>query len=321
MVRRQRERVKSLRRIRRFHRKNRKGKRGREQGEINYWQSYSDLMAAMVLVFALIIAFTIYRAKEDYENIGREAEEKEVMLLKQGEELERLTGRLEELEEELVCLRQQETKTDKLLEEKMALEEQNDRLIKQKEELEEKLRELEERAEKAYAVRRDIVEELEEEFSGSVDIDPASGTVSFDSKVLFAYNNSWLSDAGKKTLDDFFPAYFSVILRNYDSISEVIIEGHCDDRGDYSYNMELSQARAFAVMNYCIGDEKRRGKEVNYDMFSESDLKKIREIVTVNGRSYYELIYKENGEVDEDASRRVEIKFRLEAENLLLGDE
>lgn len=316
--------MKSLRRIRRFHRKNRKGKRGREQGEINYWQSYSDLMAAMVLVFALIIAFTIYRAKEDYENIGREAEEKEVMLLKQGEELERLTGRLEELEEELVCLRQQETKTDKLLEEKMALEEQNDRLIKQKEELEEKLRELEDKVEKVYVVRRDIVEELEEleeEFSGSVDIDPASGTVSFKSNVLFAHNDSWLSDDGKKTLDDFFPAYFSVILRNYDSISEVIIEGHCDDSGKYTYNMELSQARAFEVMNYCIGDEKRRGNEVNYDMFSESDLKKIREIVTVNGRSYYGLIYKENGEVDEDASRRVEIKFRLEAENLLLGDE
>ncbi len=156
MVRRQRERVKSLRRIRRLHRKNRKGKRGREQGEINYWQSYSDLMAAMVLVFALIIAFTIYRAKEDYENIGREAEEKEVMLLKQGEELERLTGRLEELEEELVCLRQQETKTDKLLEEKMALEEQNDRLIKQKEELEEKLRAIGEICGKVFVGKKSV---------------------------------------------------------------------------------------------------------------------------------------------------------------------
>ena len=118
--------MKSLRRIRRFHRKN---KNGKEPGEINYWQSYSDLMAAMVLVFALIIGFTIYRAKEDYENIGREAKEKDWILLKQGQELDRLTGRLKEMEKKMAYAQQEEAETDELLQEYRALAEQNDSLM------------------------------------------------------------------------------------------------------------------------------------------------------------------------------------------------
>ena len=313
--------MKNLRRIRRFHRKNKKGK---EPGEINYWQSYSDLMAAMVLVFALIIGFTIYRAKEDYENIGREAKEKDWILLKQGQELDRLTGRLKEMEKKMADAQQEEAETDEFLQEYRALAEQNDSLMKQNEELSDSLRELEEKTERVYAIRRDIVEELEEEFSDSdleVDIDPESGTVCLDSNILFAYDDFRLSNVGKETLDNFFPAYFSVILRNYDSVSEVIIEGHADDRGDYSYNMNLSQARAFAVMNYCIGDEVIDGVGVNDEMFSEDELRVIREIVTVNGRSYYDLIYDDGGNADADASRRVEIKFRLRAENVLLNGE
>ena len=34
-------------------------------------------------------------------------------------------------------------------------------------------------------------------------------------------------------------------------------------------------------------------------------------MITATGRSYANLIYKENGEVDQNASRRVVFKFRL----------
>ena len=37
----------------------------------------------------------------------------------------------------------------------------------------------------------------------------------------------------------------------------------------------------------------------------------LRKMITATGRSYANLIYKENGEVDQNASRRVVFKFRL----------
>ena len=37
----------------------------------------------------------------------------------------------------------------------------------------------------------------------------------------------------------------------------------------------------------------------------------LRKMITATGRSYANLIYKEKGEVDQNASRRVVFKFRL----------
>ena len=37
----------------------------------------------------------------------------------------------------------------------------------------------------------------------------------------------------------------------------------------------------------------------------------LRKMITATGRSYANLIYKENGKVDQNASRRVVFKFRL----------
>lgn len=70
----------------------------------------------------------------------------------------------------------------------------------------------------------------------------------------------------------------------------------------------MSQKRAFAVSEYCLGDSK---------MFSGKKLETVREMVTANGRSYYELKRNANGKVDANASRRVEIKFRLTEEEMI----
>lgn len=227
-----------------------------------FWQSYSDMMAALLLIFVLIISFTIIQAKATYE-------EKERELLKQSE-----------------------------------------RIVK----YQEKVKKQQGQLDAIVGVRKQIIQKLNKEFSHSklnISIDSETGSICFDSSVLFDYNKYKLKNSGIKFLNQFFPKYFDVILskdlKRY--ISEVIIEGHTDDQGSYLYNLDLSQKRAFAVAEYCLGDKN--------NMFSNKKLEAVREIVTANGRSYYELKYNSKGKVDAEASRRVEVKFRLTEEEMI----
>ena len=82
------------------------------------------------------------------------------------------------------------------------------------------------------------------------------------------------------TINQFLPKYCSVLLRDdyREYVSEIIIEGHTDTNGSYIYNLELSQQRAFSVAKYCLT---------------------------------------ESNAVDMAASRRVEIKFRLQDEEMI----
>jgi chemotaxis protein MotB len=85
-----------------------------------------------------------------------------------------------------------------------------------------------------------------------------------------------------------------------DSIAEVVVEGHTDDKGDYMYNLDLSQRRAFSVVKYILSDE-----------FGDFPYKnQVTKNITANGRSESQLkIVK--GKVDRAQSRRVEFEFRL----------
>ena len=94
-----------------------------------------------------------------------------------------------------------------------------------------------------------------------------------------------------------------------DYVSEIIIEGHTDTDGDYLTNLEISQQRALAVASYCLEDE---GGVIDEDV-----VETLRDIVTANGRSYSNPIYNDDGTINMDASRRVEIKFRLKEEEMV----
>ena len=62
-----------------MHRK--KGKN--ESEEVTYWLSYSDMMAALLLVFVLIISFTMLQAKSQYEAKEKELQEQKELLSEQ----------------------------------------------------------------------------------------------------------------------------------------------------------------------------------------------------------------------------------------------
>ena len=113
------------------------------------------------------------------------------------------------------------------------------------------------------------------------------------------------------TINQFLPKYCSVLLsddyREY--VSEIIIEEHTDTNGSYIYNLELSQHRAFSVAKYCLTESN--------GIISSGQEDQLRIVLTANGKSYSNPVYKKDGTVDMAASRRVEIKFRLQDDEMM----
>lgn len=65
-------------------------------------------------------------------------------------------------------------------------------------------------------------------------------------RVLFAVDQSTISDAGKVTLD----GQAQWLLANADY--RAVIEGHADEQGTREYNLALGQRRANAVREYLV---------------------------------------------------------------------
>ena len=107
------------------------------------------------------------------------------------------------------------------------------------------------------------------------------------------------------------PIYCSVLLSDayIGNVAELIIDGYTDTDGSYEYNLELSQQRSLAVAQYLLGIE---GEFLDAD-----DSQTLKDILTVNGHSMSNPILDETGNIDKDASRRVEVKFRLKDEEMI----
>ena len=339
----------------------------------SYWMSYSDMMAATLLMFVLLlflsfVRYVTLRAAKDEEvsmfSIQLQATEAD-LTLSQGE----LSEREKELalmqaayyEQQLELDLQSETLTKKeeeisqslakmLLQEK-AIEEQNALLAMSAEELElirsqlaaQKL-DLEEQAimlsakdaqllaemlrvtdletllnqqksdfttqthqiDELVGVRARIIEQLRDAFRAEglpVTVDQ-SGALTMDSTIFFDTAQWRIKIEGQQVLNQILPIYFRTLLQegNFEYVSEIIIEGHTDSDGTYESNLELSQRRAQAVSNYCLSDA---------SALTNEEKEQIRKIITANGRSKSRLIFGPDGQEDKAASRRVEIKFRL----------
>ena len=258
-----------------------------------YWQSYSDMMAALLLMFILIMAITLYQSLSTFEHKNEELEEQKQTIIEQSDSL-----RIKESEAE---------------EQRKLLKQQESELTIKEDSLNQTTAQLEELS-RLVGVKSEIIESLSEEFEKSdlyVKVDKSSGAITFDSSVVFDTNSYTLTDTGKEFLQVFIPKYISVLLKKdyKDYISEIIIEGHTDTKGQYIYNLNLSQQRANVVAAYCL-DEQTSPLEME-------QIEVLRALVTANGRSFSDPILKRNGEVDMDASRRVVFKFRVKDEEMI----
>ena len=174
--------------------------------------------------------------------------------------------------------------------------------------------EQQERIDKIIGVKADLIAALNEEFQKNqiqVQIDSETGAIVLESNVLFDFNESVLLEEGTAILSQILPIYCDVLLSDeyIDYVAEIIVDGYTDTQGDYISNLELSQSRAFAVAEYLVA--------ISSQNMSQESVSLLLEKLTANGRSMSNPVLDANGNVDMDASRRVEVKFRLKDEEMI----
>ncbi|MBQ7627780.1 MAG: OmpA family protein, partial [Clostridiales bacterium] len=290
----------------------------RANEETTYWLSYSDMMAGLLLVFVIIIAVSMLHAKMQYDEKENQLLGKEQELLVQADELDKerdiVALQKTTLDEQAKMLNAQEEalaeQGQKIAIQEKTLKEQHELLNK----LEAVMSEQQQKLDDIIGVRTELVEDLRKEFEHSdlkVAVDEKTGSITFDSSILFDYNKAVLKESGKEFLSKFLPRYADVLLSDKykDNISEILIEGHTDTEGKYIFNLELSQKRALAVAEYCLSD--------NSDILPDEQVEELRELISATGCSYSKPVYDEDGDVDMVASRRVEFLFRLTDEEMV----
>ena len=308
----------------------------------NVFRSYSDMMSGLLLLFVLIMAVCLMQAQKNYtEKLAEQAKalqtqneleasqstvneqqeqlsEQEATLAEQASALELLQAALEaqqlslsekesELDAQDALLTQQESELASsradLASSQAKLDEANDLMEQQQQ-----------RIDQIIGVKAELIEALNEEFQANhinVQIDKETGAILLDSSVLFSFNESELTEEGTEILDQVLPVYCHVLLSGEyaDYVGEVIIDGYTDSIGDYVSNLSLSQSRAYAVAAYLL--------EHMNEFLSGNEQEVLMAKLTANGKSSSHPILTVRGEEDADASRRVEIKFRLKDEEMI----
>jgi chemotaxis protein MotB len=300
-------------------------KKKKEDSGFNIWRSYSDMMAGVLLLFVLIMCVTLFQAQKSYNESIQERDEKialqqeyTLQILQQQDELDEQADQLEEQAGQLQDKDELLSKQEELLKELIAeLEEQKATLSSQQTELDEQttlLAQQQEKIDKIIGVKADVVESLQKEFATNnvnVDIDSQTGALILDANVMFDYDAAELTEEGKATLREILPIYCKVLLNesNQQYLAEIMIEGYTDPDGDYSYNMELSQKRSLAVAQYLV--------EIQDEFLTADEVESLENYLTVNGHSKANPILDDEGNVDKEASRRVEVKFRLKDDEMI----
>lgn len=316
---------------------NRRAGRGSSGGGAS-WISYSDMMAALLLVFVLILSISLHQYFTMLETKQAELEAKQATL---DEQTILLASQQTTLDEQTKALSLAQTELDAqtaallLAQESLAVREEelasaNAILASREEELAklqlaltDKQTELDaatlalsnqqaaldaqtSKIDDLVGVRSQIISELSSALTASnlrATVDPNTGDIVLDSAVFFKTNSDDIMEDGKVLLDRFIPVYLGVLLqeRYRDYLGEIIIEGHTDTQGSYMTNLRLSQDRAFSVATYCL----------EMPSLTSQQQTLLRSILTATGRSYSDPVYNADGTVNMDASRRVEFKFSL----------
>ena len=239
-----------------------------EKGETNFWMSVSNLLAAAMLVF-----FVVMIAVLAFFGVQTSQQSKTVDAAVSVEALEAREAGIAAREKALA-------------------------------DSEAALKEL-------AGTRSVIIRQLADKLSGlnlPIEIDNNTGNIRFTEAVLFDIDNYTLNSVGQQRLKDFVPAYLNVLLssENKKYVDQIIVEGHADNDGDYMYNLDLSQKRANAVINFILGQ--------NLAKLEDGTI--ADKYFTVSARSFNAPV-QVNGKVDSSKSRRVEFVFRLKDDALL----
>ena len=244
----------------------------REAPKADYWVSYSDLMAGLLMVFILLLFSVLLLNKREVESREAEMDARDMELTEQREQLASARG-------DLVDLR---TNVAELLGVRAAL------LLR--------------------------LTERFEEVGGDISFDDATGAVRLGSDILFDEGEYDLTSDGEDALREFVPIYVDALLGDTElrlSVDRITFEGHTNSNyyaggsaaDGYLYNLNLSQQRAQAAVEFVIEEELMPYEEA-------------RQLLSAVGYSSARPILADGVE-DLDASRRLEIRFRLRDEEAL----
>ncbi len=164
-------------------------------------------------------------------------------------------------------------------------------------------------------VKMEVAKKIESELQKQhidAKMDRMTGDLKIPSSALFEVNSYVLKPEGKQFLDKLTPIYVNTIFSSpklVNNIDSIIIVGHTDSQAfagltdindQFVYNMDLSTKRANSVAAYML--EGKYKPEYNEG---------FRHMITVEGRSFNDLILDDQGNEDMAKSRRVEIKLKV----------
>lgn len=305
----------------------------------NFWVAYADLMAGLLFVFILLIGAIVVKyvfSQNDLEVIKENLIKQEEHLEENKKELRNKESIVFELSSALSQLKLDLNQTSNSLNlislEKAALEanitnyerlskdlnshlDSKDKQIlillgqlEKKDEEIKKLRnnfkEAKEKVQGLNLIRENLSKELKTKLDSNISINEKTGSISLPSEVLFDKNSYMLKNEAKANLRNILTQYFTAVLDDENiskNIENIIIEGHTDSDGSYIYNLDLSQKRAYEVMNFI------------YTFYKDPRLQKF---LMASGRSFSDPVLK-NGSEDKELSRRIEIKFSIKNDNAL----
>lgn len=266
-----------------------------------FFMSISDLMSGLLFIFILLFLREYLTSnKNEYTKILNEYK----VLKAENEEQQKKIEIEKKINTEL------NLKNEKQKERLGLLEIENEKYKNQDKKIEE--------------IYQKIENKLKEAIKDNpyVKIDTVKQELVLDNSVLFDSGEWKLKEKGKETLRKVLPTFFSTFLDDREIVSyleQLTIEGHTDDTGpgnsqvNYLYNLDLSQKRAFEVVNFIYDDK------ILTQALDESRLKKLRIYLSSNGKSNADLIYKEGSEkkvIDRPKSRRVTIKYKLDIQKI-----
>ena len=286
------------------------------------WISYSDMMAALLLIFVLILTYSLYQYFTMLETKTKELNDQQIILDQQAIDLRLAQDELDEKEATLVIIQGNlDDMKVKLDDQEKTLADLQIVLAAKEADLETATLRLQEqqdllnaqalRIDNLIGIRTTMIKDLSASLAAAnlkAAVDPTTGDIMLDSAVFFETGKAEIRQEGKELLDRFIPVYLEVLMREEYAgyLGEIIIEGHTDSKGSYESNLKLSQDRALQVALYCL----------RMPSLSAAQKQQLQKILTAKGRSYADLIYV-NGVEDPEASRRVEFKFSLKDSEMI----
>lgn len=309
------------------------------------WISYSDMMASLLLLFIMVLVYSIYQYFVMLDTKTKEITEKQnqldISIVQIDEQKSILDTQKSKLDEQNVIIIMKENELAKLQQElddkkilidtkSSELETQNALLLVAQSDLSKRENELktaniklqetqkqisaqQTKIDNLIGIRTKIIEDLSNVLAQNnlkASVDKNTGDITLDSAVFFETGKADIKDTGKELLNKFLPAYFSVLMREEykDYLGEIIVEGHTDTVGSYFLNLDLSQKRALSVVKYCLEMPSLTASQNEY----------LRTVLTSKGKSFSSPVLNSDGTVNMDKSRRVEFKFRLKDSEMII---